>query len=120
MAGIKFRVSYSKECSRLKFLICSIPFLEIKPCELGSINFDTNQNHLLCAIVFDCVDKVEKILKGSLDSIQSPSPSVKTQIMREKICWRCKGKTYLGIVNKLLETKSLLTSSNNVLSYCFK
>ena len=101
MAGIKFRVSYSKECSRLKFLICSIPFLEIKPCELGSINFDTNQNHLLCAIVFDCVDKVEKILKGSLDSIPSPSPSVKIQ----------------GDVNKLLKTKSLLTSPSNVLPY---
>jgi hypothetical protein len=39
--------------------------------------------------------KVEKILKGSLDSIPSPSPSVKIQIMRRK------GKTLLGIVNKL-------------------
>ena len=84
MAGIKFRVSYSKECSRLKFLICSIPFLEIKPCELGSINFDTNQNHLLCAIVFDCVDKVEKILKGRLDSIPSHPSSVRIQITFEQ------------------------------------
>ena len=30
------------------------------------------------------VDKVENILKGSLDSIQSPSPSVKIQIMAGK------------------------------------
>ena len=39
------------------------------------------------------VSKVEKILKGSLDSIPSPSPSVKIQIMGGKVCLRCKGKT---------------------------
>jgi hypothetical protein len=38
---------------------------------------------------------VEKILKGSLDSIPSPSPSVKIQIMGGKVCLRCKGKTLL-------------------------
>ena len=37
--------------------------------------------------------KVEIILKGSLDSIPSPSPSVKLQIMGGKVCLRCKGKT---------------------------
>ena len=37
--------------------------------------------------------KVEKILKGSMDSILSPSPSVKIQIMGGKVCLRCKGKT---------------------------
>ena len=47
--------------------------------------------------------KVETILKGSLDSIPSPSPKV--QIMGGKVCLRCKGKTLLGIVNKLLITK---------------
>ena len=31
--------------------------------------------------------KVEKILKGSLDSIPSPSPSVKIQIMGWKVCF---------------------------------
>ena len=31
--------------------------------------------------------KVEKILKGSLDSIPSPSPSVKIQIMDGKVCF---------------------------------
>merc|ERR1719273_1437804 len=36
--------------------------------------------------------KVEKILKGSLDSI--PSPSVKIQFMGGKVCLRCKDKTY--------------------------
>ena len=45
--------------------------------------------------------KVETILKGSLDSIQSPSPSVKIKIMGRKVGLRCKGKTLLGIVNKL-------------------
>ena len=44
--------------------------------------------------------KVEKTLKGSLDSI--PSPSVKIQIMGGRVCLRCKGKTLLGVVNKLL------------------
>jgi hypothetical protein len=53
--------------------------------------------------------KVENILKGSLDSIPSPSPSVKIQIMCGKVCLRFKGKTLLGIVNTLLKTKSLLT-----------
>ena len=57
--------------------------------------------------------KVEKILKGSLDS-------VKIQIMGGKVCLRCKGKTLLGVVNKLLKTKSLLTSPNNVLPYYLK
>ena len=62
--------------------------------------------------------KVEKILKGSLDSI--PSPSVKIQIMGRKVCLRCKGKTLLGIVKKLLKTKSLLTLTSNVLPYYLK
>ena len=37
------------------------------------------------------VIKIEKILKGSLNSIPSPSPSVKIQIMGGKVCLRCKG-----------------------------
>ena len=60
--------------------------------------------------------KVEKILKGSLDSIPSPSPSVKIQIMGGKICLRCRGKILLGgVVNNLLKTKKLLTTPSNVL-----
>ena len=57
--------------------------------------------------------EVEKIVKGSLDSISSPSPSVKIQIMGGKYCLRCKGKTLQGVVNKLLKTKSVLTSPRN-------
>ena len=45
--------------------------------------------------------KVEKILKGSLDLIPSPSPSVKIQIMGGKVCLMCKDKTLLDVVNKL-------------------
>ena len=41
--------------------------------------------------------KVEKILKGSQDSIPSPSPSVKIQILDRKVCLKCKGKTLQGI-----------------------
>ena len=49
--------------------------------------------------------------------ISSSSPWVKIQIMVGKICLRCKDKTLLGFVNKLLKTKSLLTmpSPSNVL-----
>ena len=59
-----------------------------------------------------CYVKVEKVLKGSLDLI--PSPLVKSQIMGWKVCLRCKGETLLGVFNKLLKTKSLLTSPSNV------
>ena len=52
-----------------------------------------------------------------MDLIPSPSPSVKIQIMSGKVCLRCEGKTLLVIVNKLLKTKSLLTSSSNVKLY---
>ena len=41
--------------------------------------------------------KVEKILKGILDSIPSPSPSVQIQIRGGKVCLRRKGKTLLDI-----------------------
>ena len=64
--------------------------------------------------------KVEKNLKGILDSILSPSPSENIQIMGTKVCLRCRGKTLLGIVNLLLKTKSLLTSPSNVLPYSLK
>ena len=61
-------------------------------------------------------DKVKKILKGSLDPIIF---SKNSNYWREN-CLRCKGKTLLGVVNKLLKTKSLLTSPSNVLHYYLK
>jgi hypothetical protein len=56
--------------------------------------------------------KVENISKGSLDAIPPPSPSVKIQIMGRKVCLRCKSKTLMGVVNKLL--------NSNVLPYYLK
>ena len=38
--------------------------------------------------------KVEKILKGSLDKIPSPSSEVKIQVMSGKVLLRCEGKTF--------------------------
>ena len=78
--------------------------------------FETNHK----PITFRFSNKVEKILKGSLDSIPSPSPSVKIQIMGGKVCLKCKSKTLLDLVNKLLKIKSLLTSPSNVLPYYLK
>jgi hypothetical protein len=43
-----------------------------------------------------CSGKVKKLLEDSLDSILSPSPSVKIQIMGGKVGLRCKGKTLLA------------------------
>ena len=63
------------------------------------------------------LNKVGKILKCSLDFIPSPSLLVKIQIMSGKVCLSCKGKPLLAVVNKLLKTKSLLTSPSNVLPY---
>ena len=68
-------------------------------------------------ILIENHSKIEKIKEDSLDSISSPSPSVKIQIMGRKVSLSCKGKTLLGGVNKLLKTKSLLTSPSNVLPY---
>ena len=56
--------------------------------------------------------KVEKIQEDSLDSIPSPSPSVKIQNMGRKACLRCTSKTLLGIVNKLLYQKAFKPQAN--------
>jgi len=78
------------------------------------------QKYWLLSRALNLSFKVENILKGSLISIPSPSPSVKIQIVGGKVCLRCKGKTLLGVVNKLLKTKSLLTLQSNVLPYYLK
>ena len=57
--------------------------------------------------------KVEKILKGSLNLIPSPSPSSKIQIVGGKVCLRCEGKTLLGVVKKLLKTKAMFCLINS-------
>ena len=62
-------------------------------------------------------NKVKQISEDGLHLIPSLSSSVKTQIMGGKDCLKCKGKTLLGVVNKLLKTKSLLTSPGKILPY---
>jgi len=52
--------------------------------------------------------KVENILKGSLDSIPSPSSSVKIQIMGGKVCLRCKGKYCWPLSKRHLKTKKFV------------
>ena len=47
--------------------------------------------------------KLEKIQEDSLDSIPSPSHSVKIQIIGGKVCLSYKGLTLLGVVNKLFK-----------------
>ena len=73
---------------------------------IPSFTFKSSSNYL---------HKVEKILKGSLDSIPSPSHLGKIQIMGRKIYLKCKGKILLGVVDKLLKTKRLLKTPSNVL-----
>jgi hypothetical protein len=64
--------------------------------------------------------KVDFFKKGSLDSMPSPSPFVKIQIMGGKVCFKVLGKTLLGVVNKLFVFKSLLTRPGNVLTLHLK
>ena len=59
--------------------------------------------------------KVEKILKGSLDSIPSPSPSVKIQIIDGKVCLRFKCKTLLGRYQKTFENTKFV----DIIQQCF-
>ena len=80
---------------------------------------DIHLEYQICKIE-TTLEVVEFFLKGSLDSIPSPSPSVKIQIMGGKVCLWCKGKKLLGVVNKRLKTKSLVTSPSNVLPYYLK
>ena len=77
---------------------------------LGMYNFDHRMK----------IHKVEKILKGGLESIPKPSPSMKILIMGGKVCLRWKDKKLLGVVNKLLKAKDLLKSCSNVLPYYLK
>ena len=60
--------------------------------------------------------KVETVLKGiAWNRFHHLHLQWKFKLL--KVCSRCKGKTLLAVVNKLLKTKSLLTSPNNVLPY---
>ena len=88
----------------LQLSVVGYPF--VNPGPVGGVGTFKNEQ----------AGKVEKILKGSLNLNQSPSPSVKIQIIVGKVCLMCKGKILLGVVNKLFVFKSLLTTPSNVLS----
>ena len=55
--------------------------------------------------------KVENILEGSLDLI----PSLK--IMGGLVCLRCKGKTLLGVVNKLMKVKKIVDNAQQYFAF---
>ena len=59
--------------------------------------------------------KVEKILEDSLDSIPSPSPSVKNQIIGGKVYLRVIRQNIAGWCQQNFVFKSLLTTPRNVL-----
>ena len=88
---------------------CSEEFNNVADLRLHKRTVHVNVQCEICNKTFENLRKlkVEKILKGSLDSIPPPPPSVKFQIMGRNVCLRCKGKTLLGVLNKLLKTKSL-------------
>ena len=52
---------------------------------IGFIEANHNRTVVHLYFIFGTKFLVEKILKGSLDSIQSPSPSVKIQIIGGKV-----------------------------------
>jgi hypothetical protein len=74
---------------------------------LENLEYHEDILKLIDLYIQDSYDKVETIIKASLDLIPSPSPSVKIQIMGREFCSSCKGKTLLGVESKLLITKSL-------------
>ena len=59
--------------------------------------------------------KVEKNLKGTLNSIPTPSPSVQIQIVGGKVFLSCKGKRLLGVVKNLLKNKQFV----DITQQCF-
>ena len=80
--------------------------------------FISNQLFTIWFLQFLISNKVEKILKGSLDLIPSPSPSVTIQIMGGKVCLRC--KHYWALSTNFWKQEVFLTSPSNVLPYYLK
>jgi hypothetical protein len=103
----------NKSCGELSLIV------QCKTCTFGPAKNSNFKKLKVYETKYVCVYKVNKILKISLDLIPSPLPSVKIKIMGRKVCLRCRGKTLLGIVNKLLKTKRL-ASPSNVLPYYLK
>ena len=59
----------------------------------------------VASFVFNAQGKVENTLKGSLDSIPSPSTSLKIRIMGGKVCLRCKRQNIAWHCQQTLKTK---------------
>ena len=57
--------------------------------------------------MFVLTPKVENILKGTLDLIPSPSHLTSVKIQNQ-VLLGFKGKTLLGVANKLLKTNGIL------------
>ena len=70
----------------------------------------------LCQVGKQVFSKVEKILKGSLDLMPSPSTSVEIRIIGGKVCLKCRGKTLLEVVNKLKFIHPAMLPSVNFLA----
>ena len=116
----EFQVPKCKDCQHTKKLVTS-NFSLVQLCNITFLDiFLQSQKIMYKLTTKKFLGKRENILKGSLDSIPLPSPSVKIQIMGREVCLRCKGKTLLDVVNKLLNTKSLLTMPSFVLPLCHK
>ena len=70
----------------------------------------------VCFFLSYCsISKIENISKGSLDSIPSPSTSVKLQILCGKVCLRCKGKNIAGHCQQTCENKKFV----DITQQCF-
>ena len=112
LANLRHSITESCKKARARAESCYRKYQ--RNCQFFYTSGPGNSIHFCCT-EHQCNCKVDNILKGSLDLISSPSPSVKIQTMGGKVCLKCKGKTLLGVVNKLMKTKSLLTSTSSVL-----
>ena len=110
------------------YLICfgtwpDCQFIKFQDLRFQDWWFDSMKSKYTASVLFQesiltwFIVKEEKVLKGSLDSIPSPSPSVIIQIIGRKACLRWKGKILLGIVNRLLKTKKCWHQTSSVLPY---
>ena len=124
-----WQASYAKNSRKSFFWVVKIQNLRLKMVvKMASLPLQMLSNRQVFPVpYFNCLHieqnfwrlvklpcKVEKILRGSLESIPSPSPYAKIKLWAE-VCLRYKGKTLLGIVNKLFVFTSLLTLPSKLL-----
>ena len=108
--GPKSQIKQYEINLRCPFLLCTPLRIQVIKLSRQGIGNRLNDGNILYSQCFSSwTFKVGNILKGSLDSI--PSPSAKIQIMAGKACMRCRGKTLLVIVNNYPAMFCLITSS---------